>query len=531
MRPEDSAMIPEKRGTWGQGELYELLVLMVVGACVWFIGVGLGIFDGVSRYVMQHNLMNLVMLTGCLGVGAVVATIRKSILLRKAIAARMAAEAFAEMTARHDSLTGLPNRRLFHETLGAALARCKPDDGFAILLIDLDRFKPVNDMHGHAAGNAVLCAVADRLRDLVPPGGVAARLGGDEFVALVPYHEDRDALVGLVQQIIAAVREPVPWNHGQVEVDSTIGVAFATPEDHDPDALLHAADVAMYQGKREGRGTFRFFHTEMDIALKARARLESDLRAAITRGEIRPSYQPIVSLPERDLVGFEVLAHWDSPEHGSVPLDVFIPVAEETGMIGDLSNGVLRQACFDAPSWSPHLQLAVNISAIQLRDPRLSAMLLATLTETGFPPGRLEAEITETALLSDLGTARGALASLQNLGVKIALDDFGAGYSSLQHLQELRFNKIKIDKSYVANLQQGSERAKLVDAIIQIGASLSLQTTAEGIESDASLNCLSDQGCDFAQGYLFGSAMSKDEADKFIQFGKAAPSSSEARAA
>ena len=518
-------MIPEKRGTWGQGELYELLVLMVVGACVWFIGAGLGAFDWASRYVMRHNLMNLVMLTACLGVGAAVATVRKSILLRKAIAARMAAEAFAEMTARHDSLTGLPNRRLFHETLEAALARCTAENAFAVLQIDLDHFKPVNDVHGHAAGNAVLCAVADRLRDLMPSGGVAARLGGDEFVALVPYREDRDALVGLVQQIIATVREPIPWNHGQVEVDSTIGVAFATPQDHDPDALLHAADVAMYQGKREGRGTFRFFHTEMDIALKARARLESDLRAAIAHGEIRPSYQPIVALPGRDLVGFEVLARWDSPEHGAVPLDVFVPVAEETGMIGDLSNRILRQACFDARSWPPHLQLAVNISAIQLRDSRLAAMLLAALAETGFPPGRLEVEIAETALLSDLEAARRALASLQNLGVKIALDDFGAGYSSLQHLRELRFNKVKIDKSYVANLEQGSERAKLVDAIIQIGASLSLQTTAEGIENDASVNWLSNQGCDFAQGYLFGSAMSKDEADSFIRFGKAAPSS------
>jgi diguanylate cyclase (GGDEF)-like protein len=518
-------MIPEKRGTWGQGELYELLVLMVVGACVWFIGAGLGAFDWASRYVMRHNLMNLVMLTACLGVGAAVATVRKSILLRKAIAARMAAEAFAEMTARHDSLTGLPNRRLFHETLEAALARCTAENAFAVLQIDLDHFKPVNDVHGHAAGNAVLCAVADRLRDLMPSGGVAARLGGDEFVALVPYREDRDALVGLVQQIIATVREPIPWNHGQVEVDSTIGVAFATPQDHDPDALLHAADVAMYQGKREGRGTFRFFHTEMDIALKARARLESDLRAAIAHGEIRPSYQPIVALPGRDLVGFEVLARWDSPEHGAVPLDVFVPVAEETGMIGDLSNRILRQACFDARSWPPHLQLAVNISAIQLRDSRLAAMLLAALAETGFPPGRLEVEIAETALLSDLEAARRALASLQNLGVKIALDDFGAGYSSLQHLRELRFNKVKIDKSYVANLDQGSERAKLVDAIIQIGASLSLQTTAEGIENDASVNWLSNQGCDFAQGYLFGSAMSKDEADSFIRFGKAAPSS------
>jgi diguanylate cyclase (GGDEF)-like protein len=531
MRSEGFAMFSEKRGTWGQGELYELLVLMVVGACVWFIGVGLGVFDRVSRYIIQNNFLNFVMLTCCLGVGAAVATVRKSILLRKAIAARMAAEALAEMTARHDSLTGLPNRRLFHETLEAALARCTPDDAFAVLLIDLDRFKPVNDVHGHAAGNAVLCAIAERLRELMPPGGVAARLGGDEFVALIPYREDRDALVSLVQQIIAAVREPVAWNHGQVEVDSTIGVAFATPEDHNPDALLHAADVAMYQGKREGRGTFRFFHTEMDIALKARARLESDLRSAITRGEIRPSYQPIVALPARNLVGFEVLARWDSPEHGSVPLDVFIPVAEEMGMIGDLSNAILRQACSDALSWPAHLQLAVNISAIQLRDPRLSAMLLAALTETGFSPGRLEVEITETALLGDLEAARRALIALQNLGVRIALDDFGAGYSSLQHLRELRFSKIKIDKSYVENLEQGSERAKLADAIIQIGASLSLQTTAEGIENDASLNWLSDQGCDFAQGYLFGGAMSKDEADRFIRLGEAPPTPSRACAA
>jgi len=386
-------------------------------------------------------------------------------------------------------------------------------------------------VHGHAAGNAVLCEVADRLRRLMPPGAVAARLGGDEFVALIPFYQDRQALVALAQQIIATVREPIPWNHGQVEVDSTIGVAFAMPEDRDPDALLRAADVAMYQGKREGRGTFRFFHTEMDIALRARARLESDLRAAINRGEIRPSYQPIVSLPDRDLVGFEVLARWDSPEHGSVPPDVFVPVAEETGMIGDLSHKILRQACADARSWPPNLQLAVNISAPQLRDPRLPAALLAILAETGFPAGRLEVEIAETALLSDLETARGALTSLQNLGVKIALDDFGAGYSNLRHLREQRFNKIKIDKSYLANVERGSERGRLADAIIQIGASLSLQTTAEGVESDANLDWLSDQGCDFAQGYLFGNAMSKDEADEFVQVGKATPTAPEIRVA
>jgi diguanylate cyclase (GGDEF)-like protein len=530
-RSNNSSSSLESEGTWGQGELYELLVLMVVGACVWFIGVGQGVFDRVGRYIIQHELLNLVMLTACLGVGAVVATIRKSILLRRAIAARMAAEALAEKSARHDALTGLPNRRLFGETLESALSRCSAHETFAVLLIDLDRFKPVNDLHGHAAGNAVLCAVADRLRGLMPRGGVAARVGGDEFVVLVPFFQDRDALVTLVQRINAAVREPVPWNHGQVEVDSTIGVAFATPGDHDPDALLHAADVAMYQGKREGRGTFRFFHSEMDVALRARARLESDLRAAINRGEVRPFYQPIVSLPERDLVGFEALARWDSPEHGSVPPDVFISVAEETGMICDLTCRILREACSDARGWPPNLQLSVNISATQLRDPRLAAALLAILTETGFPSGRLEVEIAETALLSDLEAARAALTSLQNLGVKIALDDFGAGYSNLRHLREQRFNKIKIDKSYLANVEQGGERAKLADAMMQIGASLSLQTTAEGIESDANLDWLSNQGCDFAQGYLFGSAMSKDEADKFIQSGKAASSPPEAHAA
>ena len=524
-------MIFEKRGTWGQGELYELLVLMVVGTCVWFIGAGHGVFDRFGRFAIQHDLMNFVMLSGCMGMGAVVATVRKSILLRKAIAAQIAAEELAERTARHDSLTGLANRRMFHEALETALAGCTPDETFAVILIDLDRFKPVNDLHGHAAGNAALCAVADRLRELAPPGSMVARLGGDEFVALTPYRHDRDALTGLVKQIIAKVREPIPWNRGQIEVGATIGVAFATPEDKDADALLHAADVAMYHGKRAGRGTFRFFHPEMGVALRARARMESDLRAAVAHGEIRPFYQPIVTLPAQDLVGFEVLARWDSPEHGVVAPEVFIPVAEQTGMIGELTNRVLRQACADARSWPPHLQLAVNISAVQLRDPRLPTMLLAILTETGFPPGRLEVEITKSALISDLDAARATLGSLNNLGVKVALDDFGTGYSSLQHLRELRFNTIKIDKSYVTDLEQGSDRAKLVDAIIQIGASLSLQTTAEEIENEANLDWLSGQGCDFGQGYLSRRPMSKDDTDSFIRAGKKPQSSAAAQVA
>jgi diguanylate cyclase (GGDEF)-like protein len=510
-----------KRGSWEQGELFELLSLMVMGACLWIIGARLGVFQAISRFAIEHDLLNLVMLIGCMGLGAFAAAIRKSFMLRKAMEARIAAEAQAESIARHDALTGLANRRLFLETLAESLNSRAPDEQFAVLLIDLDRFKPVNDAHGHAAGNAVLCAVADRLRHVVPPKSMVARLGGDEFAALLPYNNDRDALIRAAQQIIAIVRSPISWRQGQVEVGATIGIA-TTAENLEPDALLHAADVAMYQGKREGRGAFRFFQAEMDVALKARARLEADLRLAITRGEIAPFFQPIVALPGKELIGFEVLARWRHPTEGLIAPDDFIPVAEETGMIADLFYSLLRQACSDARSWPPHLQLAVNISPQQLQDQWLPERILGILMETGFTPSRLEVEITETALINDLEAARSTLTSLQNSGVKIALDDFGTGYSSLYHLRELRFNKLKIDRSYVSSLKQGSERAKLVDAIIQLGASLSLETTAEGIETESSLDWLSDQGCNFGQGYFFGAPMPKDAADRFLDDKEAA---------
>jgi diguanylate cyclase (GGDEF)-like protein len=501
---------------WAQNELFEVLALMTMGACVWFAGARFGVFDAVTGYALKHNLINVLTLSTCMLVGVFAASMRKSFMLRKAIMARIAAEALAEATSRHDALTGLANRRLFRDTLDATLAAREPDDRLAVMLIDLDRFKPVNDVHGHAAGNAVLCAIADRLRALVPPGSMVARLGGDEFVALLPAAESEQTLIDLAQDVIAAIRNPIPWNHGQVEVDSTLGIAVAGPDSRDSEALLHAADVAMYQGKREGRGTFRFFHAAMDVALQARAQLEADLRRAITRGEIAPYYQPIVSLPSRELAGFEVLARWNHPSSGVISPDDFIPIAEEAGLISDLFFSLLRQACLDAKDWPPHLQLAINLSARQLQDHQLPTRILAILTETGFAPSRLETEITEAALISDLDAARAILTSLQNLGVTIALDDFGTGYSSLYHVSELKFNKLKIDKSYVTTLEQGSERAKLVDAIIQLGASLSLQTTAEGIETDANLDWLSDQGCNFAQGYLFGRPMPKDAADGFL---------------
>ncbi|KQP51759.1 diguanylate cyclase [Methylobacterium sp. Leaf399] len=509
-------MSDDRSASWAEGEARELLSLMMIGVCVWIVGTQLGVFKILLEFTALHGLEHLLMLAICMSLGIGVAAVRKSFKLRRVMEARDGAQAQAESVARHDVLTGLANRRLFKETLDARLASAEGIPSIAVIQIDLDRFKPVNDVHGHAAGDAVLCAVADRLRGLLPPGNTAARLGGDEFALLFDYGADTESVSRLAQQIITSLSQPIPWGAGRLEIGATIGIALASVETVTSETLLHAADVAMYQGKRDGRSTYRFFQLEMGHALKIRALLEQDLRAGIARGEIEPFYQPVVALPGRELIGFEVLARWRHPEHGLMNPSDFITLAEETGMIADLCWSLMRQACRDARSWPQHLQLAINISPLQLQDKQMPERVLAILTETGFAPSRLEIEITETALVNDLEAARVALKSLQNLGVRIALDDFGTGYSSLYHLRELQFDKLKIDRSYVASIPLGSERAKLVDAIIALGSSLGLLTTAEGIETASSVDWLADQGCTYGQGFLFGAPMGKSATDVLL---------------
>jgi diguanylate cyclase (GGDEF)-like protein len=509
-------MPDQKNNSWGEGELRELLCLMMIGSCIWIVGTQLGFFTVLIDATRTHQLQDLLMLSLCMSLGVVVAAIRKSFKLRKAMQDRDGAEAHAEAVARHDAMTGLANRRLFGETLAARIRVATGLPRVAMMLIDLDRFKPVNDVHGHAAGDAVLCVIADRLRALAPPQSLVARLGGDEFALLLDTDSDPEALARLAQGIIASLSQPIAWTQSRLEIGATIGIATATEESRTAEALLHAADVAMYQGKRDGRGTYRFFHLDMGQALKARARLEGELRVGIEQGEIEPFYQPVVSLPGRDLIGFEVLARWNHPRLGVLTPADFISLAEETGLIADLTWSLMRRACRDARLWPAHLQLAINISPLQLRDPHLPEQILGILTETGFAPGRLEIEITETALVNDLEAARTALKSLQSFGVRIALDDFGTGYSSLYHLRELQFDKLKIDRSYVESMRLSSERAKLVDAIIALGSSLGLLTTAEGIESGTSVDWLAGQGCTYGQGYLFGRPMDKATTDGLL---------------
>ena len=424
--------------------------------------------------------------------------------------------------ARHDPLTGLSNRRVLAEELEKALARTsRLSTSFAILLVDLDRFKPINDIHGHSAGDLVLIEIANRLKHIVRKNDTLSRIGGDEFAIICDLESsapgDSKDVILFAERVIDAVRAPVSISGIEVDVDASIGIAFGPTDGNDSEAILRAADIAMYRAKRAGRGTFRFYEESMDKELRARAALEADVRQALATGEIAPHYQPLFELQTGALVGFEVLARWTHFERGNIPPSDFIPVIEHLGLAAELTWSILRRACLDAKSWPGELQISVNVSPTQLRDLTFPARLLGVLHDVEFSPRRLEIEITETALMSDLDIVKTVLVSLQNLGVKVALDDFGTGYSSLYHLRELKLDKIKIDRSFVKSIRDNPESNKIVTAILGLAKSLSLPTTAEGIEDSETVTRMLALGCDIGQGYFFGKAMPAEDATAFIR--------------
>jgi diguanylate cyclase (GGDEF)-like protein len=389
-----------------------------------------------------------------------------------------------------------------------------------VLVLDLDRFKPVNDLRGHAAGDTVLCEVARRLTDTLRKNDTVARLGGDEFaiIAAADTHAHADGAMLLAARLLGAIREPIDVDGTPVEIGASIGIARCPADGLEAEALLRAADIAMYRAKREARGTFRFFEQSMDEELRAQAQLEVDLKEAIARQEVCPHYQPLIDMQDNRVFGFEILARWTHKERGDVPPDVFIPVAEQLGLIPELTSSLLRRACRDAVQWSiDDIRLSLNIAPGQLKDARLPGQILAILREEGFPASRLEIEITETALVGDIDAARMVLRALQAEGIRVALDDFGTGYSSLYHLRELKFDKVKIDKSFVQSMQQNNESDRIVDAILGLARSLGMPAVAEGIEDQAALYRLADKGCQYGQGFHFGKAMSSERANAFLQ--------------
>lgn len=405
--------------------------------------------------------------------------------------------------AHYDPLTDLPNRVLFQKSLVEALARrARKDDQLAVHFIDLDRFKTVNDTLGHPLGDALLREAAERLRRCVREGDTVARLGGDEFAVVQTGLSDMSGATRLAARIVTTMAAPFDLAGHQVVIGASVGVAASPSDGEDADELLKKADMALYRAKGDGRGAFHFFERAMDEQLQARRALELDLRRALQDGEFQLFYQPLYHLDDERVTGCEALLRWLHPERGMVSPADFIPLAEEIGLIVPLGDWVLRNACAEAARWPDHVRLAVNLSPAQFRDRGLVATVVSALAASGLPAHRLELEITESVLLQDSAANMTMLHDLKALGVRISMDDFGTGYSSLSYLRSFPFDKIKIDQTFVRDILHDSDALAIIKAVLDLGASMGVVTTAEGVETQAQLDALRGQGCAEIQGYF-----------------------------
>ena len=419
--------------------------------------------------------------------------------------------------AHHDQMTGLANRALFQERLGQELARIGRGSRLAVLNLDLDNFKAVNDALGHAAGDMLLRQVADRLSACVRETDTVARLGGDEFAILQVVLQQPDGAATLAQRIMDALGKTYDLDGHVLAIGTSIGIALSPEDGAQSDALLGNADLALYRAKADGRGTYRFFESRMGERLQARQALKLDLRGAVAREEFDLAYQPLVDLRSGEVSGFEALVRWRHPGRGTVSPAEFIPLAEETGVIGPLGEWVLRRACREAARWPGRVGVAVNLSAVQFRDRALPRIVEAALAASGLAPRRLELEITESVPLLDDDANLAVLHGLRALGVRIAMDDFGTGYSSLAYLHRFPFDKLKIDRSLVSLLSETEESQAIVRAIIGLSRALRIATTAEGVETRQQLDLLRAEGCDQAQGFLLSHPVPASEVLALIE--------------
>jgi diguanylate cyclase (GGDEF)-like protein len=436
---------------------------------------------------------------------------------------RAEAEAHVARLASEDPLTGLPNRRIFRSALDqvsrqhqATVGTSSSESGFAVLFLDLDRFKVVNDTIGHRVGDLLLQEVAERLQGQLRQDDVLARLGGDEFAIVVPSVSSREELAALAAALVEAVVAPYEIVGHQIRSSVSIGIAIGPRDGRDAEDLLMAADLALYAVKAINRGTFRFYESSMNKELNDRRQIEFDLRTAIERNQLELFYQPILNTRNNAVSGFEALARWRHPVKGMVPPALFIPVAEDSGLIVPLGEWALRAACRQATQWPDHLKVAVNLSPVQFAAPNLVEVVERTLAETGLAPHRLELEITERIFMADSENTLSSLRRLKAIGVHIAMDDFGTGYSSLSYLRSFPFDKIKIDRTFVSDLAERNEYVVIVQAVVSIARALGMTTTAEGVETVGQHQFLSALGCDEVQGYLFSAPVSVDKLDDLL---------------
>ena len=437
---------------------------------------------------------------------------RRSKDLRDALAAYEKAERLAERNANTDPATGLANRRELMRALAISL---EARNSGVLLLLDLDHFKRVNDLHGHLAGDKLLGNVAAILLSEASGNACCARIGGDEFAVLLDGLTAKEA-ERVAHSILSKMSRPIDLGNVNVFISASIGLAQVRRLQQEED-VLRESDFALYAAKRAGRNCFAWFDPELERELTDRVKLEEDIRSGIENGEFIPFFQPLIDLASRELVGFEALARWRSPTRGFLEAESFIEAAEKTGLIGPLTITVVEQALKEAKTWPSHLKIAINVSPVQFRDPQLAQQIMRLTTESGFPPHRLEVEITEASLLEDREQVLATIGSLKNVGISISLDDFGTGYASLAQVNSLPVDRIKIDKSFISTIVKSEQTAAIVNTITSLGHTLNVPITAEGIESEQVRSELGKYGCAEGQGYLFGRPLSADTVRTFLE--------------
>jgi diguanylate cyclase (GGDEF)-like protein len=481
------------------------------------------LFQSISRahpaWPLDHLIALLFVLTG----GMLLYARRRLRELSKEMRGRQAAERRAQTLARHDPLTGLPNRRYFTERFTDVLREAvEREDRVALLLMDLDGFRAVNDVHGYPVGDQTLVEFSERLAKIAPSDAVIARVGGDEFGIILPRIGSLERPTRLAHRIVAETSRPFMVAGAATRLGVGIGIGIAPDDGIDVDELIRRADLALYRAKADGISGIRFFEPDMDTHVERRSAIERELRTAVATGTVEVHFQPLVQLDHDRIIGFEALARWNCPQLGAVLPSVFIAIAEESGLIHQLGDQLLRAACREAAQWPADLTLAFNISPVQMRESSLGLRILTILAETGLPASRLELEITESALVDDEMMGQRTIDELRRAGIRIALDDFGTGYATMSQLLSFRFDKIKIDRSFVSRLGRDADSEVIVRAIIGLATGLGLSTTAEGIEDSTQLACVRSHGCQLGQGYLFGKEVPACEVPRLLGAGRAA---------